>query len=371
MMIVVGLMSDTSADGIDAAVVRVEGQPSALRWHVLAYQTLSHLAERRAAILAACDPATGGVDQICALNFALGRDFARAALQAIDAAGLRPEQIDLIGSHGQTIWHIPFGPQASTLQIGAAAVIAEATGLPVVGNFRARDMAAGGQGAPLVAYIDALLLAHPSRVRAAQNIGGVAQVTSPPPAGAPGAFAFDTGPGNMLIDLAAQRASGGALAFDHDGALAAHGRVDETLLSRLLADPYLRQAPPKTSGREYFGAPYLDRVWDEAVQRGRAPADLVATLSAFTAQSIAQAYRDFLPCFPDEAIVSGGGARNLTLIAMLRVALAPARVLISDDVGLPADAKEAGAFALLAYETWHGRPGNLPAATGARRPVVL
>ena len=232
-------------------------------------------------------------------------------------------------------------------------------------------MAAGGQGAPLVAYTDALLFTHPNHARAVQNIGGIGNVTFLPPAGMPGALAFDTGPGNMLIDAAVARITNGALTFDRDGKLAAQGTVHAPLLATLLSDPYFQQPPPKTTGREYFGVAFLERVWTEATRHNLAHADLVATLTAFTARSIGRAYRNFLPQFPDEVIVSGGGTANPVLMGVLREALAPARLRLSDELGMPSEAKEAAAFAMLAYETWHGRPGNLLAATGARRAVML
>lgn len=378
-MYVIGLMSGTSADGTDAVLVEIEGAPPTLQWRVIQHVNLPHPSELNAEIFACFRPETGSVDRLSTLNFALGRAFAHAVLRCIEAAGMQPGEIDLIGSHGQTLWHDPEGTIPSTLQLGEPAVIAELTGIPVVSNFRTRDVAAGGQGAPLVAYVDQLLFSHPSQIRAIQNIGGIANVTFLPAVGAtsssidaPGQIlAFDTGPGNMLIDDAVRRASNGAYAFDKDGEMAAQGQIDEALLSDLLEDSFLAQAPPKTTGRERFGAQLGAKLWQRAQQRHLSNQDYIATCTAMTAFSIADAYRRFLPQLPDEMIVSGGGARNKTLMAYLRTALPSMQIFTSDEVGLAVEAKEAVAFAILAYETWHKRPGNLPSATGAKRPVIL
>lgn len=371
-MIVIGLMSGTSADGIDAAVVELLGAPPRLEWRVLGYAHFPHPPNLREEIFACFRPETGSVDRLCSLNFALGEAFAAAAIHAAEQAGLDIQQVDLIGSHGQTVWHIPTGEHASTLQIGEPAVIAERTGRVVVSNFRTRDMAAGGQGAPLVAYVDRILLAHDEKRRAVQNIGGIANVTYLPKIGDDRpAFAFDTGPGNMLIDAMAARVSGGRLTCDLDGQLATGGKVHAGLLSEWMQTPYLHRQPPKTTGRELFGQPFADGAWARARQLNLTPADLLATVTAFTAESIAQAYARFLPAQPDEVILSGGGAKNPALVEMLAQRLAPARLLASDEIGMPMEAKEAIAFAVLAYESWHNRPGNLPEATGARQPVIL
>jgi anhydro-N-acetylmuramic acid kinase len=401
-VIVIGLMSGTSVDGIDAAVVRLEGAPPSLVWEVLGHSHRSLAPELRAEIFACFRPETGSVDRLCRLNFALGRAFGAAALDAVHDAGLSMAEVDLIGSHGQTLWHEPpvvgetHVPEAqrsgigSTLQLGEPAIIAEMTGVPVVSNFRTRDMAAGGQGAPLVPLADWLLLSHPTKIRAAQNIGGIANVTFLPPfsfTGTPGAqkacepdsssgsangvFAFDTGPGNMLIDEAARLATDGAWNYDRDGALAAQGHVDESLLADWMAEPFFQLQPPRTTGRELFGAQRATEYWSQAIRRHLSPNDIVATLTALTVRSIEHAYRTFLPAFPDEVIVSGGGARNHTLMAMLAKRLSPAHVTTSDEYGLSIEAKEAVAFAVLAYETWHKRPSNIPATTGASRAVVL
>lgn len=400
-MIVIGLMSGTSADGVDAAVVRLEGAPPSLVWEVLGHSHRSFAPELRAELFACFRPETGSVDRLCRLNFALGRAFGAAALDAVHDAGLSMAEIDLIGSHGQTLWHQPStgGGTGSTLQMGEPALIAEMTGLPVVSNFRTRDMAAGGQGAPLVPLVDWLLFSHPTKIRTAQNIGGIANVTFLPPLGkniepqrAPGTrkkdkdfpadlrdpsgsthgvFAFDTGPGNMLIDEAARLATDGAWSYDHDGTLAAQGNIDESLLMEWLAEPFFQQPPPRSTGRELFGTQRVAEYWSQAIRRGLSPNDIVATLTALTVRSIEHAFRTFLPAFPDEVIVSGGGGRNYSLMAMLAERLAPASITTSDEYGLAMDAKEAVAFAVLAYETWHRRPGNIPAATGASRAVVL
>ncbi|MDH7486437.1 MAG: anhydro-N-acetylmuramic acid kinase [Anaerolineae bacterium] len=388
-MKVVGLMSGTSADGVDAAIVEITGAPPDLTVELLHFTCVPFEPEVRQQIFELFDPATGTVDRICHMNFALGELFAAAALQAIAAAGLEPADISLIGSHGQTIYHAVdvSSPVKSTLQIGEPAVIARRTGITTVADFRVADVAASGQGAPLVSYVDWLLFRHPQRVRAVQNIGGIANVTylSPTPLppfpsplrrgkgglGAWGVVAFDTGPGNMLIDYAAGRATDGAWRCDRDGALAARGQVDERLLAELMAHPYLQLPPPKTTGREQFGVQFGAEVWERAQALGLRDEDIVATLTAFTAVSIADAYRRFLPRMPDEVILGGGGARNPTLRAMLEERLAPARLLTHEDLGFSSQAKEAMAFAVLAYEAIHGRPGNLPPCTGAARRVVL
>jgi anhydro-N-acetylmuramic acid kinase len=373
-MNVVGLMSGTSADGIDAVAVRIEGSPPALAVQPLSFVCLPFDAEQRARIFALFDPARGTVDRICQMNFALGEWFAEAALRAIEQADLSLQEVDLIGSHGQTIYHAvdEHSPVRSTLQIGEAAVIAERTGITTVADFRVADVAAGGQGAPLVSYVDWLLLRHPSRARAVQNIGGIANVTYLPAGNDPaGVIAFDTGPGNMLIDDAARRATDARLTFDRDGALAAQGRVDQALLGELLAHPYLARCPPKTTGRELFGTAFGEQVWKRGQARGLGDEDIVATLTAFTAASIAGAYRRFLPRQPLEVILGGGGASNPILVHMLGQCLSPARVTTHEALGMSSDAKEAIAFAVLAYEAIHGRPGNLPGCTGARTRAVL
>ena len=369
-MIVIGLMSGTSADGIDAAVVQISGAPPTLKWKLVKHVHMNYAPELQSEILACCSPKTGTVDRICALNFAIGETFANAAIQSAQAAGLAMNQIELIGSHGQTIWHIPEG---STLQVGEPAVIAERTGVTTVSNLRTRDMAAGGQGAPLVPYLDVLVLTHPTQVRAAQNIGGIGNVTFLPPASATNAtaFAFDTGPGNMLIDDATRRATNGTQTYDRDGILGARGKIDAILLAELMTHSFLKMKPPKTTGREVYGAHFGGEAWARAKARNVRDEDIVTTMTAFTAESIMQAYRDFLPQMPDEIVVSGGGALNPTLMHMMRERLAPARIITSDEAGLPSEAKEAIAFAIMAYEAIHHRPGNLPAATGAKRAVIL
>ena len=391
-MIVIGLMSGTSVDGIDAAVVRLEGTPPSLVWDVLSHMHRPFVSKLRNEIFTCFRPETSSVDRLCRLNFSLGKAFGAAALDAATQAGLSIAEIDLIGSHGQTLWHEPPSGNegGSTLQLGEPAIIAEMTGVPVVSNFRTRDMAVGGQGAPLVPLTDWLLLSHPTKIRAAQNIGGIANVTFLPPALAAetqsaqrenelsgldslnqNIIAFDTGPGNMLIDEAARLATDGAWNYDHDGALAAQGHVDEPLLAEWMAEPFFQLQPPRTTGRELFGIQRAAEYWSQASRRGLVPTDIVATLTALTVRSIEHAYRTFFPAFPDEVIVSGGGARNHTLMAMLAERLAPARVTTSEEYGLGIEAKEAVAFAVLAYETWHRRPGNIPAATGALRADVL
>jgi anhydro-N-acetylmuramic acid kinase len=315
------------------------------------------------------------VDELCKLNFMLGELFADAALGVIHESGKQPNEIDLVGSHGQTFWHSvePDGKVSATLQLTEAAVLAERTGITTISNFRPRDVAAGGQGAPLTSYVDWLLLRHPTQWRAVQNIGGIANVTFLPPLSdiTSEPIAFDTGPGNALIDSIMVQLSGGVQAFDHDAALAQRGQIDEDWLHELLAHPYHSIKPPKTTGRELFSNAMATALIEQGRQRGSDDATILATVTALTAQSIVDAYERFAPMPIEEVILGGGGRHNPVLVRLLEQLLQPARVLSHEDLGMDSDSKEALVFAVLAYETWHARPGTLPALTGADHPVVL
>lgn len=371
-MRIIGLMSGTSADAIDAALCEIDGAPPQLHARILHAITYPYPDGFQPRILDAC--AQGRVDELCALNFAMGELFAAASVRVTEEAGLKPEDIDLIGSHGQTFWHAvtPEGRVTSTLQLTEPAVLAERTGITTISNFRTRDVAAGGQGAPLTGYVDWLLLRHPTLWRAAQNIGGIGNVTFLPPLSDSTSLptAFDTGPGNALIDSATVLLTNGRSAFDRDGLLARSGRLDEEWLQALLGHPYYAIKPPKTTGRELFSARMADDLVAEGRRRGLDDSSIVATLTALTAQSIADAYEHYAPHRIDEVILSGGGRSNPVILELLQ-ALVPARVLPSDAIGIDGDNKEALVFAVLAYETWHARAGNLPSLTGANRAVVL
>jgi anhydro-N-acetylmuramic acid kinase len=332
----------------------------------------------REQILRLCRPESARLDDICHYNFVLGEIFARAVIRLCSQSGIPLRTLDLIGSHGQTICHRPRGRGGrggavrSTLQIGEPSVIAQRTGVTTVADFRPRDMAAGGEGAPLVSYADYVLFGRNRRSRAVQNIGGIANVTFlPGRCRQSDVIAFDTGPGNMVIDGIMRLITGGRKRFDRDGRMATRGTVDARLLTELLRHPFLRRRPPKSTGREEFGAAFAEQIYRRATKKGLADADVVATVTAFTAATIARAYRRFLPALPEEMILCGGGARNSTLARMLRTELPEVRMLRSDDFGISADAKEAISFAILAWATIKGFANNVPSATGAEKPVVL
>jgi anhydro-N-acetylmuramic acid kinase len=371
---VIGLMSGTSLDGIDAALVRFDGGPHDLAWQLEAFVSHEYDAQRRDQIHRAIEK--GDAPSLCRLHARLGEWLAEAALAVCARAGRDAASIDLIGSHGQTVWHEPptAEERGATLQLGCPATIAERTGIDVVSDFRTRDVAAGGHGAPLVPWADRHLFSSADRVRVLQNIGGMANLTRVPPRGsAEPLFAFDTGPGNALIDAAVQLSSDGAQAFDRGGAIARTGTVDEQLLEALLAHPYFSAEPPKSTGREVFGRPYVASLArDQRVEERGAWADLIATLTEFTARTIADAMRRWvLPRGADEVVVSGGGANNPVLMERLRTLLVPLPVVDGRAVGFDTDAKEAIAFAGLAWAHVHGVAGNVPEATGAAGSRIL
>jgi anhydro-N-acetylmuramic acid kinase len=385
-LIVAGVMSGTSADGIDVALVRIESKGSHPELELIAHHQIPYLKKVRRAILDSMN-AVVSVAGLSRLNFLLGELYAEAVEAAQGRAKLKCE---LVGCHGQTIYHqgtaAPFlgGSIACTWQIGEGAVLASRLGVPVVSDFRPADMAAGGKGAPLVPFLDYAFFRDAHLGRIVQNIGGIANLTAIPPDAAPeDVIAFDTGPGNMVIDAVAQNLFNRA--YDPDGKFAAKGTPQLEIVSKVLRTPFFRQLPPKTAGREEFGREFVRDFL--RLCRGKNKHDVIATATALTALSIEMAIRNLIlglegdsnileisqaGRYP-EMIVSGGGTKNATLMQMLATDMARLNIRIrtTDEFGLPSEAKEAVAFALLAYETWHRQPSNVPSATGAKRPAIL
>jgi anhydro-N-acetylmuramic acid kinase len=381
-MTVAGIMSGTSADGIDVAFTRIT--PGAKNAALPQLKLLAHAGfpfppALRRAVLAAMNAEAIATAELARLNWRLGQAYSEALTGALEQ---HPCRLNLIGCHGQTIYHQAtparyLGRETTcTWQIGEMAIMALQSGVPVVSNFRPGDMVVGGQGAPLVPLLDYVLFRHPTRGRVLQNLGGIGNLTAlPANAGPLEVVAFDTGPANMVIDQLMQQLFGKR--FDRGGKTAARGRVIEPVVSARLREPFFAARPPKSAGREQFGGDYAARFLEQCRKATGSPEDTIASATALTARSVALGYSSFLfkkmRHAPVDFIVSGGGARNLTLMQMLRDQLEPlgCTVRASDELGLPAEAKEAAAFALLAYETWHRRPGNIPSATGAARPAIL
>lgn len=379
--VLVGLMSGTSLDGVSAAVVRFTPTGGGVSPELLAFVNRPYTAEQRAALVACLGGATPA--EYCRANADLGEWLAAAAIHAMAESGVGRDEIAAVASHGQTVWH---EPGHSTWQFGESAVIAERTGLPVVSDFRVRDVAAGGQGAPLVPIADALLFAG-AGWRALQNLGGIGNVTVVPPAGAVGALedttsrvsvrAFDTGPGVAVVDGVVRRLTDDALAYDEDGRLARAGRAVDEVVDALLEDPYFASPPPKSTGRELFSAAYVERLvgMTRTARPDATTEDIVATAVSLTSRSVADAYGRFLPEPVTEVLLSGGGARNPAIVDGISRALdalrPEIRVRSFDDVFFDGEAKEAVAFALLGWLHLNGLPGNVPGATGARGPRVL
>jgi anhydro-N-acetylmuramic acid kinase len=371
-LVLVGLMSGTSLDGVSAAVVRFRDRDAAahdIEWEILAYDVTPY-ADAERALLAEC--LTGASpDANCRANYELGAWLARAASAVIAQAGVPREEIAAIASHGQTLWHVP---AHSSWQIGHPAVIAERTRIPVISDFRARDIAAGGQGAPLVPIADALLFRASDRWRVLQNLGGIGNLTVVPPGAAAGGAsvrAFDTGPGVVVIDGVMERLTKDR--FDRDGVLAAQGRPIDAAVDASLKHPYYSADPPKSTGRELYTPRFIEDFIADCLRASPSAtaADVIASAVALTARSIGVAFQRFIPEPVDELVLSGGGAKNPTLAAAIGRAVAPVHVLRFDDVFFDGEAKEAVAFALLGYLHLRGRPGNVPSATGARGPRIL
>ena len=375
-MIVLGLMSGTSVDGVDAAISDIRKRGERLQVKLLAFDSLAYSSPLRNRILTVSKK--GDVSEICHLNVLLGEVFAKAAHKVVKRSGLSVKKVQLIGSHGQTIYHRPqsvhepgIGSIRSTFQIGEPAVIAERTGITTIAQFRARDLAAGGEGAPLAPYAHHVVFGHPSRSRLVVNLGGIANVTLLP-AGShlQGIRAFDTGPCNMLLDGVMEILSHGKHLMDRGGKLAKQGRIDHRLLQQLLGHPYIMKTPPKSTGREEFGLPFIRRTLRKARRHDLSQADVLATCCRFIALSIRGAQNSMKRVI-DEVVVGGGGVYNRAVMADLARVFHPVPVKPMEDYGSHSKAFEAQAFAVLAYQTLQGRASNVPSVTGASRQVIL
>jgi anhydro-N-acetylmuramic acid kinase len=378
-LLAIGLMSGTSHDGVSAALVELDerARPPA---RLIAFQTFRYSSRLRDQLLAASSDQKVGAAAISTLNFAIGRELGRAAIEIARLANVALTDVAFIGSHGHTFFHLPprradRGETASTMQLGESAVIAAGTGVPVVGDFRTMDLALGGEGAPLAPLAHLWLFADPARGRIVLNIGGIANATYIPPRTRiddADLTAFDTGPGNTMIDALASRISGGRLRMDRDGRIAARGHVNPPLLDKLMSHPYFRRRPPKSTGREEFSPNFVERIVADAHSMKIVDYDLLATVTALTARSIADACRRFIfPRHVDQLIVTGGGARNPTLMRMLVAELPGIQVTTATELGIDVDAVEAVAFAILGYQMLRGRAGNIPSVTGARASAIL
>ncbi|MEM1280438.1 MAG: anhydro-N-acetylmuramic acid kinase [Cyanobacteria bacterium P01_H01_bin.152] len=380
-MRVIGLISGTSVDGIDGVLANITGTGYDLEVKILGGRTRAYPDAIRQQVLALANGESIALEALAALDDAIAGEFAQTANALIEQYG----PVDLIGSHGQTVFHRPRQETAQSLgsslayslQLGRGDLIAALTQCPTVSNFRQADIAVGGEGAPLVPPVDLALLTHPQRDRCVQNIGGIGNVALlpawPPPrqGSPPKVLGWDTGPGNSLIDLAVTRFSQGQQTYDRDGAWAAQGTPHTALVNQWLQHPYFAQLPPKSTGRELFGQDFLEQCLAAATALELTPADILASLTELTARSIAQSYRVFLPCLPKEVLLCGGGSYNTYLIDRLRVHLPEADVQSTAAAGVPADLKEALAFAVLAYWRQQSFPGNLPSVTGAQQAILL
>lgn len=369
MVYAIGLMSGTSLDGIDAALVEISGKDETTTVKLIDFLTAPFNNQTRNRIREALSLDRSDVEKICSLNIELGEKFAQAALDVCEKAGIALEELDFIGSHGQTLFHIPFAREpfyASTLQIGDPAVICEWTKTTVVSNFRERDMAVGGQGAPIVPYSEYVLYQKPNTTRLLQNIGGIGNVTVIPKSGKISEIvAFDTGPGNVIMNELCLHFFDQE--YDKDGAYASQGNVSQALLKELMAHPYIQKTYPKTTGREDFGKQFTTILLEKW---SLSPMDFIATATMFTAASIAQAVQPFIEG-QTELIIGGGGSYNKTLIEMIQTELPDVHVMIQEDIGFSSEAKEAIAMAVLANQTLQHSSGNVPNATGAKKSVPL